>query len=342
MLVLQDVVIAALAFLVPALEPGAVEGRGIARFVGTEQVDGDAEVEVQVALNGRQVDHAGRAQLGDVVGLQLVHRVHRALDDAADARFPNEHVVRLLGQHELGRARQRVKAGFGQCTELELAVAVGEVGEHEEAQPVRRLFIEGLQNARVVLLAGTTLQQRFAFLAAVAAEVLVQQVDHGPQVPAFFDIDLEQVAQVVLAGAGQAQMALLLDRGRLGVALRHDDAAQVGAVFAGDVLPGVFALVVAKVDLAILLGRVQEDAPAVVRHLHMAELGPALRINADGGAQVDVKVLRIVRSHVAPPLQVVGLPLFQRALQRAVFAEVDVVGDFVAVADGGHKGLLRK
>jgi hypothetical protein len=184
--------------------------------------------------------------------------------------------------------------------------------------------------------AAAALQQGFAFFAAVAAEVLVQQVDHGPQVAAFFHVHLEQVAQVVLAGAGQAQVALLLDAGRLGVALRHDDAAQVGAVFAGHVLPGGFALVVAEVDLAVLLGRVQEDAPAVVGHLHVAELRPALRVHADGGAQVDVEVLAAVGAHVVPPAQVVGLPLLQRALQRAVLAQVDVVGDLLAVVDGAH------
>ena len=49
----------------------------------------------------------------------------------------------------------------------------------------------------------------------------------------------------------QAEVALLLDRGRLGVALRDDDPAQVGAVLAGHVLPGGLALVVAEVDLAV-------------------------------------------------------------------------------------------
>ncbi len=149
----------------------------------------------------------------------------------------------------------------------------------------------------------------------------------------FLDVDLEQVAQVVLAGAGQAQVALLLDRRRLGVALGDDDAAQVGAVLAGHVLPGLLALVVAEVDLAIGIARVEEDAPAVVGHLDVAELRPALRIDADRGAQVDVEVARAVGAHVVPPAQEVGLPLLERALQRAVAAEVDVVGDLFAVVD---------
>jgi hypothetical protein len=40
--------------------------------------------------------------------------------------------------------------------------------------------------------------------------------------------------------------------------LRDDDAAQVGAVLAGDVLPRRLAEVIAEVDLAVGLGRVQK------------------------------------------------------------------------------------
>ncbi|EWS63643.1 hypothetical protein Y695_03123 [Hydrogenophaga sp. T4] len=287
----QLVVVGAFAFFIAAFQAGAVEGGGVAGFVGAEEVDGDREVEVQVALDGGQVDHAGGAQLGRVVGFQLVHHLAGAVDHAAHARLAHEHVVRFFGEHELGGARQRVEAALGQGAELELAVAVGEVGEHEEGQPVGRLFVEGFEDARVVGVAAVAFQESFAFFAAVLAEVLVQQVDHGPEVAAFFDVHLKEVAQVVLTGAGQAQVALLLDRCRLGVTLRHDDAAQVGAVFAGDVLPGGFAFMVTEVDLAVLFGRVEEDAPAVVGHLDVAELRPALRIDADGGAQVDVEVL---------------------------------------------------
>jgi hypothetical protein len=110
---------------------------------------------------------------------------------------------------------------------------------------------------------------------AVAAEELLQQVHHRPEVAAFLDVDLEQVAQVVHRGRGQAEVALLLDRGRLGVALRDDDASQVGAVLAGHVLPGRLALRVAEVDLPVRIARVQEDAPAIVAHLHVIEVRPA-------------------------------------------------------------------
>src|SRR2546425_2959802 len=40
---------------------------------------------------------------------------------------------------------------------------------------------------------------------------------------ALLDVDLEEVAQVVERGAGVPEVALLLDRGGLGVALRDDE-----------------------------------------------------------------------------------------------------------------------
>ena len=79
--------------------------------------------------------------------------------------------------------------------------------------------------------------KRLGFVAAVGAEIFLQQIDHRPEVAAFLDIDLEQVAHVVERGRGLAEMALLLDRGRLGVALDDDQPAQHGAVFARHFLP---------------------------------------------------------------------------------------------------------
>src|SRR3546814_11847005 len=75
---------------------------------------------------------------------------------------------------------------------------LGKVGEHIGGQPVGSLLVEGAQNARAVLVAGIALQQGIGLFAAIATEVAVQQVHHSPQVAALFDIDLEQIAQVVL------------------------------------------------------------------------------------------------------------------------------------------------
>ncbi len=136
--------------------------------------------------------------------------------------------------------------------------------------------------------------------------------------PALFDVDLEQVAHVVKGRRGFAEETLLLDGRRFGIALDDDQPAQHRAVFARQVLPDRFALVLAEGDLAaFLLGR-QQDAPAVFRHLDVAELGPAFGIHADGGAQVDLVIRRVDRPHAAPPLEVLRIPGFERTLQPRV------------------------
>ena len=115
---------------------------------------------------------------------------------------------------------------------------------------------------------------------------------------ALLDIHLEQVAQVVVRGRGGAEMALLLHRRGLGVALDHQQPAQHGAVFAGHLLPGRLALVRAEGDRAALDRRRQQDAPAVFRHPHVAELRPALGPDADGGAQIDQALLEALGPHL--------------------------------------------
>ena len=57
------------------------------------------------------------------------------------------------------------------------------------------------------IVAGAPLEQLLGLLAAITAEVRVQQVDHRPQVPAFLDVDLEQVAAVVHAGRTRSAVA---------------------------------------------------------------------------------------------------------------------------------------
>ena len=178
-----------------------------------------------------------------------------------------------------------IEAGLRQRLELHLAVAVGEIGEHEERQPIRRLLVERAQHARRIGIAGAALQQCFRLLAAVGAEIFLQQIDHRPEMAAFLDVDLEQVAQVVKRWRGLAEMALLLDRGRLGVALDHDQTAQHGAIFAGHFLPGSFALVAAEGNLAALHLRRQQHAPAIIRHADVVEFGPAFGIDAHRRAQ---------------------------------------------------------
>ena len=191
-----------------------------------------------------------------------LHRLAGALDGAADAGLADEHVVRLFGQHEAAGARQRIEAGLRETFQLHLAVTVGEEREHVERQPVRRRFVERAEHARLVGVAGAALQQLGGFLAAVAAEIFLQQIDHRPEMAAFLDIDLKHVAQVVERRRGLAEMALLLDRGRLGVALDDDQAAQHGAIFARHVLPDRLAVMAAERNLAVGLAAAPAECPS--------------------------------------------------------------------------------
>src|SRR6185437_10615438 len=274
------------------------------------------------------------------VAADLLHHLERAAHDAGDAGIADEHVMRLLGQHELTGARQRIEAALGQALQLELAVAVGEIGEHEERQPVADRLVEGAEDARLVGVARMARQQFFRLLAPVAAEIGMQQINHRPEMAALLDIDLEQVAQIVERGAAMAEQPLLFDRGGLGVALRDDEAAQGRAMLARHLLPGRLAHLVAEADAALGHGLGEEDAPAILRHLHRAVRRPALGVDRGRGAQVDIGREEVGRPHAAPPIEEARLPMLERALQGAVLGQVDVVGDALLIVDR-HQTLSR-
>ena len=295
-------------------------------------------MEVQVALDGRQIDPTVLAQ---IVRLVLAHELAGALDDAHDARLAHEHVVRLLGEHEAARARQRIEAALGQAGQLILPVPIGEEAEHEEGQPVRGLLVERAEDSRLVGVSRAPLEQGLGLLASVAAEVGVEEIDHGPEVPPLLDVDLEDVAQVVERGAGAAQVPLLLDRRGLRVALGDDEAAEGAAILARHLLPGGLALVIAEVDLATGLRLGQEDPPAVLGHPHIVELRPALGVHAHGRAEVGLLGLEAERSHVLPPLEKLRLPVLEGPLEPPVLVQANVVGNERRIIDAGHQTLLR-
>ncbi len=242
-------------------------------------------------------------------------------------------MMRLLRQHEAAGARQRVEAGLRQTLQLHLAVAVGEEGEHEEGQPVRRRLIECTEHARRIGIARAATEKIVGLLAAVAAEIFLQQIDHRPEMAALLHIDLEQVAQVVERRRGLTEMTLLLDRGRFGVALDHHEAAEHRAIFAGHFLPGGFAHVSSEVHLALGVLRRQQHAPAIFRHLHIVELGPAFGIDGYRGAQIDEGFLKAFRPHVVPPIEIAGMPSLQRLEHLAILGQIHVVRNLGAVVD---------
>jgi hypothetical protein len=77
----------------------------------------------------------------------------------------------------------------------------------------------------------------------------------------------------------------------------------------GHLLPHRLAHVVAEADGAIGgLAVGEEDAPAIVGHLHVVEVRPAVGLDADRRAQVDVVRLEALRAHLLPPVDEVRLP----------------------------------
>ena len=296
-------------------------------------------MEVQILLKGLQVDHAELAHIFRSVDLVLLHHFAGALDHARHARLADEHVVRLFGEHEAAGARERIEARLGQRAELELAVAIGEEGEHVEREPVRGRLVERSQDARIVAVTRAARQQCFRFLAAVAPEIAVEQVNHGPEVASLFDVHLENVAKVVERWARHAKHALLFDGGGLCVALRHDDAAQRGAIFARHFLPRGRALVRSEVHLALHVARLKEDTPAILGHAYVPELRPAIGLDADRRAQINLVRVALVRAHVVPPAQISGLPVLQGPLKDTVPAQIDVIWNLVGVIN--HRVLLR-
>src|SRR5436305_13532423 len=68
-------------------------------------------------------------------------------------------------------------------------------------------------------------------------------------------------------------------------------------------------------------------------HLHIVEFGPAARIDRIGGAQIDQRLLEALRSHVAPPVHVTGMPAFQRLEYLAILTEIHVVRNLGRIVD---------
>ena len=182
--------------------------------------------------------------------------------------------------------------------------------------------------------AGVPLQHQLRLFAAVAAEIRVQQIDHRPQVAPFLHVDLVQVAEVIERRAGSPQAALLFHRSRFRVSLGDDEAPQRAAVLARHFLPGRLPQMVSECDRALRAGPGKKNPPAVVRHLHVAEIRPPVALHADRRAQVDLVAPRPFRAQLPPPTQVPRLPRFQGALQPAVVRQTYVIGYALAVIDG--------
>src|SRR5207248_11245643 len=119
----------------------------------------------------------------------------------------------------------RIKAGFREGTKLKLPITVSEKRKHIKGQPVWRRLVECAEDTRIISVTGSPGEQRLGFLAAIASEVAVQQVHHGPQVAPLFDVYLKNVSQVVHRGTTCPQHPLLFHGSRFRITLRNDHTA---------------------------------------------------------------------------------------------------------------------
>ena len=198
------------------------------------------------------------------------------------------------------------------------------------------------EDARLVGVAGMARQQLLRLLAAVAAEIGVQQIDHRPEMAAFLDIDLEEAAKVVERGADVAEQALLLDRRGLGVALRHDQAAQGRAMLARHLLPRPAGRGSRRSRSCAPASRRRGKCPSDNRASSPRRRSPSLW-NRRWSRCADRRRRPGNRSGPRSFHQVeeFRLPMLERALQRAVGAEIDVVGNALGVGNA-HGQILSQ
>ena len=109
-------------------------------------------------------------------------------------------------QYGIGALANYIESVMRRGAEMDQALS-----EHEETQPIGRLFVERAENARLVRIAGMAFQHGLGLFPSIAPEIGLQQINHGPEMTAFLHIDLEDIAQIIHRWAGQPEQALLFD-----------------------------------------------------------------------------------------------------------------------------------
>src|SRR5258705_13635103 len=138
----------------------------------------------------------------------------------------------------------------------------------------------------------------------------MQQIHHCPKVAPLLHIYLEEVPKIVKRRTRLPELSLLFDRCGFGIPLCDDDTPKGIAEFSRDLLVCRHPKVVAKSNPRICFGRLQKDSPAVIGHLDIVEMCPAFRLNTYGCSQEYILLLKPVRPHLSPPVQIIWQPVF--------------------------------
>src|SRR5256884_6294150 len=162
---------------------------------------------------------------------------------------------RLFLEHRVHGARQRVERRGGEHGELKLAVPVDELRVREEVEPVVHQLVERPQQPLAFV--GAPLQELRRLALAFVAEVAAQQIGHLPAVPHLLGHHPHQRQRIIVGRGVGEQIALLLHRGELRVALVHDQVQErIADALVGDVHHGrplALAFVVTELDVGHVL-----------------------------------------------------------------------------------------
>src|SRR5262249_1851463 len=139
------------------------------------------------------------------------------LNNPPQAIMTHPEMERLFLQHRSHTARQGRKSRMAEHAQLVFAVPVDKLRKGKEVKPGLDRLVK--RSEEPLLVEGATLQQLLCFQAAGTPEMCHQQVTHLVTMAHLFRHYPCQATQVILAGCRVVQMALLLDRGKLCVAL---------------------------------------------------------------------------------------------------------------------------
>ena len=131
-----------------------------------------------------------------------------------------EHMEKFFLQHRGDAFGQRRESRMAEHGQLIFAVSIDKFGISEKVQPVIDRRIERTQ--QTIASKRSAFEKFFCFQFPGIAEIVHQKITHLPAVTHFLAVDPGERLPIVFRRGRIEQILLLLDRGKLGVALIND------------------------------------------------------------------------------------------------------------------------